>query len=169
MELKSIGRNLTEYMKKYRFVILVLVIGVAFMLMPTGRKQENAVVVDVATEIEKMDLLEQNLAETLTKIQGAGKVDVLLTECEGEETVYQTDYDQSQSESSSSQRNTTVMITDEQRAQGGLIRQVNPPKYKGALIVCQGADSPTVRLAITDAVSKVTGLGTDCIAVLKMK
>jgi len=39
----------------------------------------------------------------------------------------------------------------------------------GAVIVCQGADDPQVRLSIVDAVSKVTGLGSDKISVLKMK
>jgi stage III sporulation protein AG len=39
----------------------------------------------------------------------------------------------------------------------------------GAIVVCQGGDQPTVRLAILDAVSKVTGLGADKISILKMK
>jgi hypothetical protein len=39
----------------------------------------------------------------------------------------------------------------------------------GAIVVCQGADSPSVKLAITQAVAKITGLGTDEICVLKMK
>ena len=63
----------------------------------------------------------------------------------------------------------TVIITDSQRSESGLIRQVNPAAYKGAIVVCQGADSPSVRLAVTQAVSKITGLGTDSICVLKMQ
>ena len=51
----------------------------------------------------------------------------------------------------------------------GLIKQVNPPKYLGALIVCQGADDPSVRLAVSQAVASVTGISTDRISVLKMK
>ena len=39
----------------------------------------------------------------------------------------------------------------------------------GAIIVCQGGDSPTVRLNIVEAVSNVTGIGSDRITVLKMK
>ena len=49
------------------------------------------------------------------------------------------------------------------------MQQKLSPVYQGAIILCQGADSPSVRLAITQAVSKVTGLPTDRIAVLKMK
>jgi stage III sporulation protein AG len=39
----------------------------------------------------------------------------------------------------------------------------------GAIVLCQGADVPSVRLAIVDAVSKVTGLVANQISVLKMK
>ena len=39
----------------------------------------------------------------------------------------------------------------------------------GAIVVCQGGDNATVRLAIIEAVSNVTGLGADKISVLKMK
>jgi stage III sporulation protein AG len=63
----------------------------------------------------------------------------------------------------------TVIITDSSRNESGLIRQVNPPVYLGAIVLCQGGDRPSVRLAIVDAVSKVTGLGADRISVLKMK
>ena len=55
------------------------------------------------------------------------------------------------------------------RKQTGLVQQVNPPTYLGAVIVCQGADSASVRLAIVEAVGSVTGLSTDKITVLKMK
>ena len=38
---------------------------------------------------------------------------------------------------------------------------------KGAAIVCQGADSATTRLAVTDAVRCYTGLGADQIVIFK--
>ena len=53
--------------------------------------------------------------------------------------------------------------------ESGLIRQINPPAYLGAIVVCQGADNNTVRLAIVEAVSRATGLGADKISVLKMR
>ena len=62
-----------------------------------------------------------------------------------------------------------MIITDSDRKEEGLITQVDPPVYQGAIIVCQGADRGAVRLAIVEAVSRVTGLGADRISVLKMK
>jgi stage III sporulation protein AG len=86
---------------------------------------------------------------------------VLLTPASGKETLYQTNENGDDSD--------TVIITDSSRNESGLIRQVNPPVYLGAIVLCQGGDRPSVRLAIVDAVSKVTGLGADRISVLKMK
>jgi stage III sporulation protein AG len=101
------------------------------------------------------------LAEILSKIKGAGKVEVMLTTAQGQETCYQTD--------SRGEDQSTVTITDSARNETGLIRQVNPPTYLGAIIVCQGGDDPGVRLAIVESVAKVTGLGADRISVMKMK
>jgi len=35
--------------------------------------------------------------------------------------------------------------------------------------VCEGADSPSVKYAVAQAVAKITGLGTNDICVLKME
>lgn len=169
MELKTLGKKLAALAAKYKYVILVLVIGLALMLLPSGEKDDSTPKVTESKVKEIQDTLSQQLSDLLTQIDGAGQVQVLLTKGEGEETVYQTDTDISQTESDAIERKTTVTITDAERTQSGLIRQVNPPKYLGAIVVCEGADNPTVRLAIADAVSKATGLGTNCISVLKMK
>ena len=39
----------------------------------------------------------------------------------------------------------------------------------GCVVVCTGADSPAVRLDVTNAVAAYTGLGSDKISVMKMK
>ena len=61
------------------------------------------------------------------------------------------------------------MVTNEERAQNGLVKQVIPPVFQGAVVVCQGGDQPTIRLAIVEAVADATGLTADKITVLKMK
>ena len=98
-------------------------------------------------------------------MHGAGTVKVLLTTTAGEETVYQTDVDQNNEDV----RSDTVVLTKSTRDQLGLIRQVKAPVYRGAIIVCKGADSADVKLSLVDAVSKITGLRSDQISVLKMK
>ena len=88
---------------------------------------------------------------------------MLLTEASGRDVIYQTDTAQNQSKLD------TVIVRDGNHQETGLVKQILPPVYKGAVVVCQGADSAVVRLHVVEAVKSVTGLASDCITVLKMK
>lgn len=161
MDLTSLREKAGQWIKKYKFVILILILGIALMLIPgTAEKKEE---IQATSQLEaQQESLDEKLSEILSNIQGAGRVRVMLTAKAGEQTVYQTDQP-------SSDRRDTVIITDDNRAQSGLVQQVISPTYRGAIVLCQGADSASVCLAIKDAVSKVTGLDTSEISVLKMK
>jgi stage III sporulation protein AG len=124
---------------------------------------------DRSADSSSVDILEKKLSSLLSQVEGAGKVDVILTIAAGEEIIYQTNEDQSNSDTSSSNKINTVTVTDAARNQTGLVKQIKTEIYQGAIVVCSGADNLSVRLAIVDAVSRITGLGTNCISVLKMK
>ena len=166
MEWIGTKAKLTDLFRKYRYVLLVLAVGIVLMVLPSGDQKEEP---QPPKEAEATLSVEQQLSTILSYIEGAGEVHVMLTTATGEEILYQTNEDYSQSGDTANTRTDTVTVSDAQRSEAGLIRQVNPPVYLGAIVVCKGADSPSVRLAIVEAVSKVTGLGADEISVLKMK
>jgi stage III sporulation protein AG len=159
MDWESGKRQITEYITKYRYLILVLLAGVMLMLIPEQTKTPELIPV----KEENQQNLQIQLEEILGEIAGVGKVRVLLTEASGWDTVYQVD------ESRSRENLDTVIISNSQREETGLVKQIIPPKYRGAVVVCRGADHAGVRLAVVDAVKRVTGLSSDCITVLKMK
>lgn len=153
---------------KYKYPLLVVCIGVLFLLIPFGKNPAKRQVEEVIIPDSRSILNdEERLSAILSAVAGAGNVKVFLTTSRGEETVYQTD--QQNAAGNGNFRAETVTITDAQRNEQGLVKQVNPPAYKGAIIVCDGADNPAVCLAIVNAVSNATGLGADKITVLKMK
>ena len=154
------------WIKEYRYVILVLVLGILLMMLPQGKTEEKKDDNVLIPETEAVETLQEQLEQLLSQVQGAGKVRVLLTEAEGERVVYQTDGEQS---SQNSTRADTVIVSDSARAESGLVQQILPPSYMGAIILCQGADSASVRLSLIEAVSNATGLSSDRISVLKMK
>lgn len=156
------------FLKKNRYVVIVLLIGVFLMLLPTNTQQSEETE-QAATTQNTQPTLEERLSSILSQVSGAGEVNVILTLSSGEETLYQTDSDQYTQSDSTTSKSSTITITDSQRNETGLIRQINPPSYLGAIVICQGADNPSVRLAIVEAVSNATGLGADKISVLKMK
>ena len=168
MDWLNITGKTMETLKKYRYVLLVLLAGLLLMALPEGEREEASQQPEVVIQ-ESSEGLQEALETILSQLEGAGKVRVLLTESSGEETLYQTDEDRSVASDSSDLRLETVILTDGSRGEAGLIRQINPPTYQGAIVLCQGADSASVRLSIAEAVAAATGLSYDHITVLKMK
>lgn len=160
MDTITLRQRSLELIKKYRYVVLVILAGVLLMALPTPKEAEA-----VTVESQPRTGLQEELAEILCRLEGAGKVKVLLTEAEGEKTTYQSDTDIR----TDAQQSDTVVITGADRSQAGLVRQVDPPRYQGAVVLCQGAQRASVRLAIVEAVANATGLPTSRISVLKMK
>lgn len=167
MDWVNLRKKCVDIVKKYKYALLILLVGLVLMLFPgagaTGVSERET----IPQPTENVPDMEDQLTAILSQIQGAGKVQVMLSVSQGERVVYQTDEDISGGDGGV--RSDTVIVSDGNRVQSGLIQQVNPPSYLGAVIVCQGADKPAVRLAMVEAVSKATGLGADRISVLKMK
>ena len=163
MDMKALAGKMPGWFKQFRYPLLVLAIGLALLLIPTASKKAETPTQTQAVS-QKTDLSQQ-LTAVLGNIQGVGKVQVLLTVAAGEEVIYHQD----ENSTETSIRVETVVITDSSRNQQALISQVLPETYRGAIVVCQGADQPAVKLAVVEAVSRATGLGADQISVLKMK
>lgn len=169
MDVKVQLSHLTDGLRKYRHAVLVVIIGLILMAIPGFGKEKGDTKLSQASQLDKDLSVEQRLSEVLSQIHGAGEVTVMLTVTKGEETLYQMNEDISSGNDTKATKVDTVTVTDADRNEKGLIRQTNPPQYLGAVVICSGANDPTVRLSIVDAVSKVTGLGADRISVLKMK
>ncbi len=168
MDVKSVPANLLSVFKKYKYAILVLLIGLILMMLPTGKSKAQSNEKTSMENIQKISVREE-LCEVLKYIDGVGNVQVMLTARSGEEVVYYENEDVATSEESSTVKTSVVTVTDASKNQEGLVKKVIPEQYLGAIVVCQGADSASVRYSVMDAVSKVTGLSTDRISVLKMK
>lgn len=166
MGVKDPAGRIVKMLKKYRYPALILLVGICLMILPT-QKEEKVSTVTEATAQER--LLEERLEEILSGMEGVGQVDVLLSLSKGESIVYQTDEDTRRSDSDQTDQITTVTVSQSDRTEIGLVRQIDPPEYLGAVIACQGASNANVRFAVVEAVSKATGLGADRIAVVKMK
>ncbi len=153
----AVPKSLTARLGKFRWPLLVFAVGLGLMLLPAGQDPEPEPVAETRAEAD----LESQLEAILSRIAGAGEVQVLLTEDSGRETRYQTDVDDT--------RQDTVLVEGSDRTESGLVRQTVEPRYRGAVVVCPGADDPKVRLAIVEAVCCVTGLGADRISEQKMR
>ena len=155
----------SELWKKYTFVLLVVLVGIILMLLPVSSQTKETEENKSQIPQESFDLaaMEQRMEEVLGKIDGVGKLRLMLTLQSGtrltlaEDT--QRDQDRTQREIVTLNRgsgNQEIVITNRFY-----------PVYQGAVVVCQGADSSAVRLAITETVQALTGLPSDRIRVAK--
>lgn len=132
------------------------------ILTPSTEEQEVLEDLNISPDIT------EELTEILEQAYGVGRVKVMLTIETTEESIYATDKQETYNET---EREVTQQII---LASGGGVEQPIKlyeisPKYKGALIVCDGADSPSVKLEIISAVSSLCGISSDKITILKMK
>ena len=166
MEISQLKNKAHSLFTKYKYVAIILIAGIVLMLLPGGSKDEAPIKEQTTIHIDVT--LDEVLSQMLSKVHGAGRVEVMLNVSQGEKTIYQVDEDLSEGDSSSSNQTQTVVLSDSQRNEFGLVQQINPPTYLGAIVLCQGADNPVVKLALVDAVSKITGLNANQISILKM-
>ena len=159
-------QRIMAFFGKYKYPVLVVLVGLALMLLPGPSDTPSE---PVPATVQTEPSLEERLESLLSGIEGAGQVRVLVTVEAGQEVLYQTDSRAQTDEGGSDRSDDTVLVEDADRTESGLVRQVLEPKYRGAVVLCQGGDVPSVRLAVVEAVSCLTGLGADQISVLKMK
>lgn len=144
MEWNEWIERVRAFVKRYRLLMLLLLCGILLICIPSRQANPKSIQ-EIAVQA---DSFEVSLSKLLSQVSGAGKVSVFLSESRGAETVYH---------------------SGDSFSKSSLISRTDPPSYRGAVVLCQGAGSPAVKLAIAQAVANATGLSYDNITVLKMK
>lgn len=157
-----------ELLERYRTVLLVLVVGVALMLLPTGEKEAVQTHSDpnkeaVETEAFDLEAFEERLSQTLSEVDGAGETTVMLTLKSSGRRILAQDLERD------GERTVTTAVTVGGSGSGQEVvpLQTLGPQFQGALVVCPGGEDPQVRLRLVDAVAALTGLGSDHISICK--
>ena len=154
---------------RYKYAALVVLIGAGLLLWPSGKggtektlRQQNST--------EQTRDIQAEMEDILGTMSGVGQVKVMLTvDSDGERQLAQdtelTYSGSAESPEDYSRRSETVLTDGE--GDGTVVTRTLYPTYRGALVVCQGGDRADVRLAVTEAVTSLTGLSADRITVAK--
>lgn len=175
-----LGR-LTNIFVKYKYVMIVAAVGLVLIAWPFGgsKEEKQAESSEPAQAIAADETaLEEKLVSLLGQVDGVGRVEVMLSLASDMEYVYADEYTRSFDENSTdggasstsleeSMAYTTIRLEDGSEALVVLKRVY--PEYKGAVVVCDGADNAGIRLKVINAVGALTGLSSDRITVMKMK
>ena len=159
-------QSLLKKVNKFKYTAIIFLIGIVLLLLPQQEAAEMQIQLD-DSQVQNHNL-EERLENLLSQVEGAGKVDVLISYERGEVRDYQEDKTRRQDETREEFQTETVFY-DTQNGDTPVCVSVSYPTYRGAVVVCQGADKASVRFNILKAVSSLTGLGSDHITVIKMK
>lgn len=169
IEWREWAKKLGGVLNQYKYVFLVILVGVVLLLLPnfsgSGNKDAPTTQANMPETAAEFDLaaMEQKLADAISEIAGAGKARVVLTLKSSARQIVAQDESSSEKENSS----TTVVVNKGTGVQDAVVLQQVYPQYQGALIICPGGGNAAVKLKVTEAVAAVTGLGAARISVCK--
>lgn len=153
---------------RYKYVVLVVLAGVGLLLWPGGSSHSLPGKTE-GTEPAELQDLRTEMEEILRTMSGVGEVRVLLTvDSDGQRQLAQDTELRYSGDTAApqdySRRSETVLAGGGSGGEVVVVRTM-APTYRGALVVCQGGGRAEVQLAVTQAVSALTGLPTDRITV----
>ena len=171
MKLKAEG--VRKIWDRYKYAALVALIGAGLLLWPGIGGQEAPSPKRGEEDRSGGDVrqIQQEMEEILGAMSGVGQVKVMLTvDSDGERQLAQDtelEYNgPTAAPEDYSRRSETVVVKGGSGTEPVTVRQTYPT-YRGALVVCQGGDRAEVRLAVTEAVTALTGLTADRVTVAK--
>ena len=183
------------------FLILLIVVVIAINLIwqPDDSKNSNIInsekqfvtqnenttvlaTEQTGTNIENQEyILKNELENILSNIDGAGKVQVMITYTESStvQPIYNENINESQTEETDStggvrtiaetDSSREVVYTENNGVKVPITEKVTMPKVEGAIVLAEGADDASIKNNIIMAVEAVTGLSTHKIQVFQLK
>lgn len=163
--------KIKKYIEKYKYVLIIIIAGIVLLCMQGGKDADSETVKNDnnAFEITDTSLLEEKLERVLGKIEGVGKVEVLLTLKSGTERIFaqNTEITAGNGEILSSSKEIVTISSSTSGSSPVVVKQLMP-EYQGALVVCQGGGSAKIQMLVTQAVTALTGIGSNSVQVTKM-
>lgn len=136
--------------------------------------------VDISSKVSDDDT-EERLKNILSKIEGVGNVDVLITYSRTSQVVplYNEDLTESITEETDKEGGTRkinensakkdIIYQEDNGEKTPITQSIVSPKIEGAIITAEGATNAEVKSNIISAVEAVTGIGSHKIQVFEMK
>lgn len=135
--------------KKYKYVGLVVLAGIVLMVLPAGTSAPDPQKDSGGFSLEDT---ERRMEELLGRMDGVGRVQVMLTLKNGSSLELAEDADSTERDGETRAQREPVTLNRGSGYQDVVVTRETYPVYLGAVVVCQGAGSSGVRLAVTEAV-----------------
>ena len=159
---------------KNKYIIAIILLGLLLVAIPGGADKNQSAEQRINIEFSLEDF-ERQIEKALTSSLGVGRAEVILSLDSSAESVWAKEARQSRKEQdggevreNDSDTKPSIMSEGSGKETPILIKEIYP-EFRGAVIICDGADDISVRADVIASVSALTGLTSDKISVIKMK
>lgn len=194
MDINTLSKKLKDVFKnkKNNNIFILILIGILLIIISNFFKASPASSTKVNSNSQKGGdevvydstyeaALKNELQKTLEKMDGVGKVNVMIYFESGEEQVPATDIDTSKTvtnekDNAGGVRDTTVdnngnkiVLSQDNGKSEPFVIKVNKPKVTGICVVAEGAENEVTELTIKQAVMSLFDISADKVNVYPMK
>lgn len=158
--------RLYRFAERWKYVWIILLAGLLLLMMGGENDTSDEPMTEPAAETFSLARFEEQLTQCLSRIEGIGEVELMLSLDSSGREVYASDIRQS---ASASYESTVSTVSNGSYGEEPVRVTTTSPEFRGAVIICEGAGNDRVRLAVTEAVGSLCGLGADRITVIQME
>ena len=153
-----------------KYILVIILVGISFMLFAPKQDKKSEKTKEISI-YDKTSEDEKRLCDILSKINGVGDVDVMITyySTTASDIAYEEKRENSQREGGDNEINTDESVSNQAVTKSGepfVVRCVYP-EVKGVVVCAKGAGNVTIRSEIVEAVGCAMGVGAHKICVLE--
>ncbi len=167
-------KALYEKIKKVKHIQIYIAIGLAVIIAliyfstvfnkpkESSSTKDDNISKEFSSSLEYVDYLENKLENVLTKVKGAGDVEVIITLEKGFEYVYVTEEETRTTSNGTTVTTSTVVLVDGQP----VLEEEIYPIISGLVVVASGADNINVKMNILSVIQTVIDIDNSKINIL---
>ncbi|MBO7215264.1 MAG: hypothetical protein J6V66_07240 [Clostridia bacterium] len=162
IEDKQVVNKTKSIKKEYVFIAVLLVVVIAIFI--SNGNLFSAVNSGEHGNLDYASKIESKLEKLLSEVQGVGKVKVFVTTDGSFSEVVLKDSKQETVNGEKTTVESVILV-------GGkpYVTKTSNPNIIGIAVVCQGADSLSVKLNVTEIITTTLSVSADCVRIIKMK
>lgn len=167
-------KALYEKIKKVKHIQIYIAIGLAVIIAliyfstvfnkpkESSSTKDDNISKEFSSSLEYVDYLENKLENVLTKVKGAGDVEVIITLEKGFEYVYVTEEETRTTSNGTTVTTSTVVLVDGQP----VLEEEIYPIISGLVVVASGTDNINVKMNILSVIQTVIDIDNSKINIL---
>lgn len=154
-------RNIKD--KKIIFVVVFSAVVILFLMLSSGAEAKDTEEAEttVKNQTTEMQKTEEQLEKIISRIDGVGNVNVMITFGSSGEYIYAENSKSENNGDKSSFDSEVVLYEAENGNNEGLVVSVKNPEIAGVAVVCDGGGRIEIKAEITDLVTSLFGIGAD--------